>query len=279
MKMQIGFAGAGHGGLVALQSLQEFFSSIEILSDDENIIKLARISDEVIRVNDFLVFTSDVIVCAGYMEIIPQSVLNTKTVINTHPSLLPKYRGIHSLAWAIINGEKKLGFTVHIMSENIDEGPIIWQWSIENSGQKASFFLNYFDRCVREELGAVVDKFICGELTTKVQDHSQATWVSRRNLKDCKIDFTLENKFLERFFQALSAPYPLPFFELNGIKYEVTQCSFDYPEYYAESGKVVNVDENGAYVKTGDSIICLQELCSSNKIVVPSTVLKIGMKI
>lgn len=277
--MYIGFAGAGHGGKAALQSLQEYFEKIEILSDDEEIIRLARESDKLILVDDFLLFTSEIIICAGFMKLVPQNILNKKKVINTHPSLLPRYRGIHSLAWAIINGESTLGFTVHIMNENIDDGPIIWQWKVNNSGQKSAYFLEYFDQCVREELGGIISKYINGELISTPQDLSQATWVSRRYLKDCKIDFTRTNKYLKNFFQALSDPYPLPFFELNGMNYQVTQCSFDFPLYEAEPGKVINIDSYGVYVKTGDSIVCIKELRLSKKTLVPSEVLKIGMKL
>lgn len=49
--------------------------------------------------------------------------------INKHASLLPKYRGLHPIVWAIANGEKEIGVTVHFMEEKVDSGPVIAQKS------------------------------------------------------------------------------------------------------------------------------------------------------
>lgn len=47
--------------------------------------------------------------------------------INLHYSLLPSYRGVYPVNWAIVNGEKKSGFTYHFVDEKIDEGEILMQ--------------------------------------------------------------------------------------------------------------------------------------------------------
>ncbi len=47
--------------------------------------------------------------------------------LNIHSALLPDYRGIDGLFWALAHGETQVGVTVHMMSENFDEGPIVGQ--------------------------------------------------------------------------------------------------------------------------------------------------------
>lgn len=47
--------------------------------------------------------------------------------LNVHSSLLPKYRGLDGLFWALVHGEEEVGVTVHVMSEGIDEGDIVAQ--------------------------------------------------------------------------------------------------------------------------------------------------------
>lgn len=47
--------------------------------------------------------------------------------INRHSSLLPKYRGLYPVFWAMLNGEEETGVTVHMMGESIDSGSIICQ--------------------------------------------------------------------------------------------------------------------------------------------------------
>ena len=48
-------------------------------------------------------------------------------VINLHYSLLPEYRGVYPVNWAIIDGRKKTGVTYHLIGEKIDDGQIICQ--------------------------------------------------------------------------------------------------------------------------------------------------------
>jgi phosphoribosylglycinamide formyltransferase-1 len=71
----------------------------------------------------------DTIVCAGYMRIIGSTLLNAykQNIINIHPSLLPKYRGVDALGQALANHETRLGITVHYVDEGVDTGAIIKQ--------------------------------------------------------------------------------------------------------------------------------------------------------
>lgn len=54
-------------------------------------------------------------------------------VINLHYSLLPEYRGVYPVNWAIIDGQNKTGVTYHIVNEKIDNGQIICQKEAEIS--------------------------------------------------------------------------------------------------------------------------------------------------
>lgn len=51
--------------------------------------------------------------------------------INKHASLLPAYKGLYPIFWALLNDEKEIGFTFHFMNKNIDKGDIIYQEKIE----------------------------------------------------------------------------------------------------------------------------------------------------
>ncbi len=74
----------------------------------------------------------DLILCIGWMKIIPPSFLKKweNKCINVHPSLLPKYAGGMDLnvhKQVIDNKEKETGCTVHIITDEVDKGPIIAQ--------------------------------------------------------------------------------------------------------------------------------------------------------
>lgn len=71
----------------------------------------------------------DIICLAGFMRIVtPGFVGKWKgRLLNIHPSLLPKYKGIHAQKDALESGDKESGCTVHFVDENVDTGAIIVQ--------------------------------------------------------------------------------------------------------------------------------------------------------
>ena len=66
---------------------------------------------------------------AGYMKIIPEKFIREfkKKIINIHPSLLPKFKGLNTFERIIKNNEKKTGCTVHYVNNKLDSGQIIVQ--------------------------------------------------------------------------------------------------------------------------------------------------------
>jgi phosphoribosylglycinamide formyltransferase 1 len=74
----------------------------------------------------------DVIVLAGFMRILTGAFLAgwPDRVINTHPSLLPAFRGAHAVRDALAYGVKLTGSTVHLVDEQVDHGPIVAQEAV-----------------------------------------------------------------------------------------------------------------------------------------------------
>ena len=73
------------------------------------------------------------IIClAGYMKILNKKFINrfNNKIINIHPSLLPKYKGLNTFQRVIKNKEKLTGCTVHYVSNKLDAGKIILQKKI-----------------------------------------------------------------------------------------------------------------------------------------------------
>ena len=71
----------------------------------------------------------DIIACAGFMRIMTPVLIKPweGRMINIHPSLLPLYRGLHTHERAIAAGDKEHGCTVHFVTTELDDGPIIAQ--------------------------------------------------------------------------------------------------------------------------------------------------------
>ena len=74
-------------------------------------------------------FKPDVIVLAGFMRILTTNFVDRfrGQLINIHPSLLPKYRGLNTHQRALDAGEREGGATVHFVTADLDEGPGILQ--------------------------------------------------------------------------------------------------------------------------------------------------------
>lgn len=69
------------------------------------------------------------IVLAGFMRILGADFIQhfQNRILNIHPSLLPKYPGLNTHAEVLASGEKVHGATVHVVTEQLDRGPIIAQ--------------------------------------------------------------------------------------------------------------------------------------------------------
>jgi phosphoribosylglycinamide formyltransferase-1 len=69
------------------------------------------------------------IVLAGFMRILTPHFIGTFAgrILNVHPSLLPKYRGLHTHRRALEAGESVHGVSVHFVTEELDGGPVVLQ--------------------------------------------------------------------------------------------------------------------------------------------------------
>ena len=74
----------------------------------------------------------DLIILAGFMRILLPSFVNRfrGKILNIHPSLLPKFKGLNTHQRAIEAGEKRHGATVHFVTAELDSGPVVVQSSV-----------------------------------------------------------------------------------------------------------------------------------------------------
>ena len=87
--------------------------------------------DEDKMIEMFKVWNVDLIILAGYMRVIKNPSKFPAPMINVHPSLLPKYKGLNVVERAMEAGEEKTGCTVHYVNEELDGGEIIMQAEVD----------------------------------------------------------------------------------------------------------------------------------------------------
>ena len=76
--------------------------------------------------------TIDVIALAGFMRILSATFVSRweGKILNIHPSLLPKYKGLRTHARALIAGESHSGASVHVVTATLDDGPVLGQTAV-----------------------------------------------------------------------------------------------------------------------------------------------------
>jgi phosphoribosylglycinamide formyltransferase 1 len=74
-------------------------------------------------------FAPDLIVLAGFMRILSHEFVENfqGQMLNIHPSLLPKYKGLHTHQRAIDAGDQEHGASVHFVTADLDDGPVVLQ--------------------------------------------------------------------------------------------------------------------------------------------------------
>ncbi|MFM6268534.1 MAG: formyltransferase family protein [Dolichospermum sp.] len=164
-----------------------------------------------------LPFKPDVICSIYYRYIIKKHIINACNgkIFNLHPSLLPKYRGCSSLTWAMINGDKEVGFTYHYIDENCDTGNIILQesctvkdWDTQETLYTRLMFesMKYF-----EQVLDLVQQGFNGQ----IQEEQKSSYYPRGCPYNGEINPEWDNDFKERFIRAMIYP-PYPVAKFNG---------------------------------------------------------------
>lgn len=80
-------------------------------------------------IHEIDMYAPDVVVLAGFMRILSPAFVShyAGRLLNIHPSLLPKYPGLHTHRQALENGDEEHGTSVHFVTDELDGGPVILQ--------------------------------------------------------------------------------------------------------------------------------------------------------
>lgn len=132
------------------------------------------------------------IVVAAFGQLLPKSVLAIPPCgcINSHPSLLPKYRGAAPIQWALINGETETGVTIMLLDEGADTGGIILQRRVKIDPQDTAATLsNRLARLAAPLLIQALENASGVPPPHSPQDHAEATQAPRLTKEIGQIDW------------------------------------------------------------------------------------------
>ena len=156
-----------------------------------------------------------------YRNLVGEEILSIPRLgaLNLHGSLLPKYRGRVPINWAIINGEKETGVTLHYMTAKADAGDIVDQEKVAISDCDTAKTL--FDKAVKAAevmLDRALPLLASGKAGRTPQCDADATTFRGRKPADGEIDWNKSAVEIDRLVRAVTKPYPGAFSFLGDRK-------------------------------------------------------------
>ena len=165
-----------------------------------------------------------------YRQLLGKEILSlpSKGALNLHGSLLPKYRGCAPLNWAIINGEKESGVTLHLMTEKADAGDIVAQKKFTITRDDTAKDVHLKAAKAAAELLAKELPLLAklkGKVKGTRQSEKDATCFRRRKPADGAIDWTKSATEVRNLVRGVTRPYPGAFSYLGDRKYLIWEVS------------------------------------------------------
>ncbi|MCF7877607.1 MAG: methionyl-tRNA formyltransferase, partial [Candidatus Omnitrophica bacterium] len=224
-------------------------------SNDITTLECKRLNEEEI-INKIKDANPDVIVSSDWETWIAPEVtrLAKKAAINIHDALLPKYAGFSPVNWAIINGEKEVGITVHYIEEILDQGKIILQEAVlvQESDTVVEVLEKIFEKIPAVALKSL-DLIENDRVEAKKQDLNQASFYHKITGKDCEINWQNSYKAVYNFIRALFDPFSNAYTYFQGKKIKIKKASIPKKVYCGIPGRLACRQENGVVALCGNT--------------------------
>lgn len=202
----------------------------------------------------------DLLVVVAYGLILPQTVLDIPRLgcINSHASLLPRWRGAAPIQRAVQAGDAESGVTVMRMEAGLDTGPMLLKVTTPITGEDTGGTLH--DRLAELGPTAVIQAIAGladGTLIGEVQDDSLATYAHKLNKDEARIDWSRPAVELERLIRAFN-PWPICHTTLNGEALKVLAAQV--VDGKGTPGSIIDASKDGLLVACGDGALRLIRL-------------------
>ena len=209
---------------------------------------------------DLAALKPDLLVVVAYGLILPQVVLDIPRLgcINSHASLLPRWRGAAPIQRAIEAGDSESGVTVMRMEAGLDTGPMLLKSVTAITADDTGGSLH--DRLAELGPPAVIQAIAglaAGTLEGEVQDDSLATYAHKLNKDEARIDWNRPAVELERLIRAFN-PWPICHSTLNGEALKVLAASV--ADAQGPAGEILAASKEGLIVGCGEGALRLTRL-------------------
>jgi methionyl-tRNA formyltransferase len=210
----------------------------------------------------------DLLLNVHSLFLIDEEVLDAPTIgsFNLHPGPLPEYAGLNVPSWAIYEGETSHAVTVHWMDSGIDTGPIAWQERFPIEATDTGIALA--GKCVRHGVPLMLRLADAAaedpqRIPREEQNRAKRRYFSAGPPEDGQIDWSRPAAEILRFVRAadyspFESPWGHPRASLAGRQLRIVQAAATGLPASELPGTVMQVDDSGATVATGDELILVR---------------------
>jgi methionyl-tRNA formyltransferase len=201
-------------------------------------------------------------ILASYGAILKENILNiAEYPLNIHPSLLPKYRGASPVTRALMNGDKKTGITIFLMSADVDTGSIVRMKEIPIRLLEVRTELEerLFNEAVEPAISVLKDIENGIEIHSLSQDDSKASYAPKIKKEECRINWKDTSSAIEGKIRGLSyTPGAFCIFKEQKLKL-LRAVQMKNPKITGFPGEIIEA-KNNLVVKCGEGVIEIIEV-------------------
>ncbi|HOZ74696.1 MAG TPA: formyltransferase family protein [Flavobacterium sp.] len=287
---RIFLAGFGQPLIDLYESLKGRFDIVGVILDYERRAKFPLFYDflasqklGIYSFEDRKNIVHDGTVVINYNKII--TIDQVSPVLNIHMGLLPVYRGNNANAWALLNGDRTVGYTLHEVSEVLDGGAIYYTFGYEIQDHETYFHAkNAMSSDIKTKLPSVIQDVLEGKITGTSQENHGFIYAAKLIPEDGIItNWNLETSSIVNRNMIFSRPLGTGLKLLHeGTLLEISKLS-TIPNYLNSNGipgaVVLKNSDGSVWVKTKDTAISLDELVKDGQAIKPADIFKIGQRL
>lgn len=202
----------------------------------------------------------DLMVVVAYGLILPQVVLDIPRLgcINSHASLLPRWRGAAPIQRAVQAGDAESGVTVMQMEAGLDTGPMLLKVTTPiTAGDTGGSLHDRLAQLGPQTVVQAIAGLAAGTLQGEVQDDALATYAHKLNKDEARIDWNRPADELERLVRAFN-PWPICHSTLDGQPLKVLAA--EPAEGRGQPGQILDASKDGLTVACGEGALRLTRL-------------------
>ena len=204
-----------------------------------------------------------------HLALVPEDVLAlpTRGAVNFHDGPLPRYAGLNTPVWALLNGETDYAVTWHWMTPGVDRGDVLLQKPVEIAELDTAQTLN--TKCFQagiESFGELVGLLSTGALSPRPQVFTARREYSKhdRPAAACLLDWQRPAVDLARLVRALDhGRYKNPVgsakLRVRGVPYVATEATVVDAPFDARPGTIVSVASHEVRIATGRGLLAVRQ--------------------